>query len=53
MLRIVKFLSVAEVFPLGKEPNALRHVIVGFGRPVALHCNLTFSPTSATIEEGF
>ena len=53
MLRIVKFPSTTEAFPFGKEPKALRHVIDGIGRPVALHCSLTFSPTSATMDEGF
>ena len=52
MLRIVKFPSATAAFPFGREPNALRHVIVGIGRPVALQCNVTFPPTSATIDEG-
>ena len=52
MLRIVKFPSTTAVFPFGKEPNALRHVIVGSGRPV-WHRKITFPPTSATMDEGF
>ena len=53
MLRIVKFPSTTAVLPFGREPNALRHVIAGSGRPVAWHGKITFSPTSATIDEGF
>ena len=52
MLRIVKFPSTTAVFPFGKEPNALRHVIVGSGRPV-WHGKITFSPTSATVDGVF
>ena len=52
MLRIVKFPSTTAVLPFGREPNALRHVIVGSGRPV-WHGKITFPPTSATMDEGF
>ena len=52
MLRIVKFPSTTAVLSLGREPNALRHVIVGSGRPV-WHGKITFPPTSATMDEGF
>ena len=52
MLRIVKLPSTTAVFPFGREPNAICHVIVGSGRPV-WHGKITFPPTSATMDEGF
>ena len=52
MLRIVKLPSTTAVFPFGREPNALRHVTVGSGRPV-WHGKIKFPPTSATMDEGF
>ena len=52
-LSMLTFPSITVVFPLGKWPNAFRHVTVGIGWPEALHTRVTFSPSSTITEEGF
>ena len=47
-----RFPSTTLVFPLGKWFNALRHVILGVGRPLALHCKISFCLSSTMIEAG-
>ena len=49
---MVRSPSTTLVFPLGKWLNALRHVIRGVGRPLALHCKIAFCPSSTMIEKG-
>ena len=51
ILRILRFPLTIELLFTGNLLNAFRHVTFGAGKPVALHCRLTFCPSSTVIDD--